>query len=85
MLLDSNTESPAIKMAHDKELRAGERVLQYLLAEFDRPQLKNGSRLPTNKELAQRLNVSLGTVQGVLRQLTREGAAFMRGAAAALT
>ena len=62
-----------VKPAHDKDLRAGERVLQYLLAEFDRPDLKDGSRLPTNKELANRLQVSLGTVQAVMRQLAQDG------------
>ncbi|HRJ70571.1 MAG TPA: LacI family DNA-binding transcriptional regulator [Terrimicrobiaceae bacterium] len=55
------------------DLRAGERVLQYLLAEVDRPDLKDGSRLPTNKELARRLQVSLGTVQAVMRQLALDG------------
>lgn len=54
-------------------LRASERVLDYLLAEFDQPHLREGSRLPTNKQLAQRLNVSLGTVQSVLRRLADEG------------
>ncbi len=56
-----------------QELRASERVMQYLLSEFDRPELKNGSRLPTNKELTRRLNVSLGTVQSVLQKLAQEG------------
>jgi|GEM_PF-646884 len=59
--------------APDGELRAGERVLHYLLTEFDRPDLKGKSRLPTNKELARQLNVSLGTVQAALRRLADEG------------
>ena len=64
---------PPIKPAQEMDLRAGERVLHYLLAEFDRPDLKDGSRLPTNKELANRLQVSLGTVRTVMRQLAQDG------------
>ena len=55
------------------DLRAGERVLQYLLAEFESPDLRDGCRLPSNKELAERLNVSTRTVHAVLAQLAREG------------
>lgn len=53
--------------------RAGQRVLDYLLAEFEQPHIRKGSRLPTNRQLARRLNVSLGTVQSVLRRLAAEG------------
>lgn len=60
------------------ELRPRERLLKYLLSEFDKPEFKNGSRLPTNKELANRLCVSPGTVQSVLRQLAREGRVHAR-------
>jgi len=73
MLLEIPSGNSLIESANNKELRAGERVLQYLLAEFERPGFKGGSRLPTNKELAQRLNVSPGTVQTVLRKLAQEG------------
>lgn len=55
------------------KLRPGERVLQYLLQEFDRLDLKNGARLPSNRELARRLKVSVPTVQSVLKGLNREG------------
>ena len=65
---------------HDKppsldqiNLRPSERVAQYLLREFDDPDLKEGTRLPSNRELARRLKVSVPTVQGVLRQLAQEG------------
>jgi len=54
-------------------LRPSERVAQYLLREFDDPDLKEGTRLPSNRELARRLKVSVPTVQGVLRQLAQEG------------
>jgi DNA-binding transcriptional MocR family regulator len=57
----------------DVNLRPSERVIQYLLQEFDRPELKEGSRLPSNRELARRLQVSVPTIQGVLQQLSREG------------
>lgn len=55
------------------KLRPGERVAQYLYAEFERPDLKEGSRLPTVRELAVRLNVSAFTVQTVFQRLAREG------------
>ncbi|MBI4024065.1 MAG: LacI family DNA-binding transcriptional regulator [Verrucomicrobia bacterium] len=54
-------------------LRPGERVMQYLLAEFDRPDLKEGSRLPTIRELAARLKVSIFTVQQVFNKLSLQG------------
>jgi LacI family transcriptional regulator len=47
--------------------------MQYLLAEFDRPDLKEGSRLPTIRRLAQHLGVSLITVQHVFHQLAQQG------------
>jgi len=73
MNLEAEAVLPAPKGASEMELRPGERLLRYLLSEFDRPEFKDGSRLPTNKELARRLDVSPGTVQSVLRQLALEG------------
>jgi DNA-binding LacI/PurR family transcriptional regulator len=64
--------------SYQMELRPRERLLKYLLAEFDKPESKDGSRLPTNKELANRLGVSPGTVQSVLRQLARDGRVHAR-------
>ena len=58
---------------HNLKLRPSERVLQYLLQEFDRAELKDGARLPSNRELARRLSVSVPTVQSVLKGLNREG------------
>ena len=55
------------------KLRPSERVLQYLLQEFDRAELKDGARLPSNRELARRLDVSVPTVQSVLKGLNRDG------------
>lgn len=54
-------------------LRPSESVREYLKAEFERPELTDGSRLPTIRQLAARLNVSTRTVQSVLQQLSREG------------
>jgi len=67
---DSLTSDGAFKI---RELRPGERLLEYLLAEFERPEFKTGSRLPTNIELAKKLGISPGTVQSVLQKLAREG------------
>ena len=47
--------------------------MQYLRAEFERPDLREGSRLPTVRELAVRLQVSVYTVQSVFQKLSREG------------
>ncbi|MCC7518547.1 MAG: LacI family DNA-binding transcriptional regulator [Verrucomicrobiae bacterium] len=52
--------------------RPRERVLHYLDAEFDRPELKSGSRLPTVRQLASHLNVSSATVASVFRELARQ-------------
>lgn len=49
------------------------RVLQYLTAEFERPELTAGSRLPTVRQLSSQLHVSVPTVHKVFRELTREG------------
>src|ERR1043166_3312310 len=53
--------------------RASERVMEYLLAEFDRPELKNGVRLPTVRQFASRLKVSPPTVHAVLQRLAKQG------------
>ena len=55
------------------KMRAGERVRQYLLSEFEVSNLQDGTRLPSNKDIARRLNVSSLTVNSALRQLAREG------------
>ena len=54
-------------------LRPHERVEEYLHAEFERPDVKEGSRLPAMKDLAERLRVSIATVQGVYRKLAQGG------------
>lgn len=65
----------SVSDAVDRELRLrpSERVMQYLLAEFDRPDLREGSRLPTIRELAARLKVSIFTVQQVFNKLSQQG------------
>lgn len=55
------------------KLRGRERARQYLLQEFERPDLHAGSRLPTNRELSAHLGLSLQTVQAAIRQLAQEG------------
>ena len=55
------------------QLRPSERVMEYLLAEFDRPERKQGSRLPTMRQLAARLSVSQPTVHTVLQKLVKQG------------
>lgn len=53
--------------------RPRERVLNYLNAEYTRPDAKGGSRLPTIRQLAQQLKVSDRTVLSVFRKLNQEG------------
>ena len=65
--------TPLPKGLDERKLRPSERVLEYLKQEFDRPDLHQGARLPSNRELAQRLQVSIPTVQNVLKRLSRDG------------
>lgn len=53
--------------------RSREAVREYLLAEFDRPELKHGSRLPPIRDIAKHLRVSIRTVHLAIQQLAREG------------
>jgi DNA-binding LacI/PurR family transcriptional regulator len=53
--------------------KPSERVVDYLLAEFDRPDRASGSRLPTVRQLADHLHVSIPTVHGVIQRLAKEG------------
>lgn len=57
-------------MTHE---RPTDRVRRYLQDEFDRPDLAAGTRLPTVRQLARRLNVGVATVHTVLKQLASEG------------
>ncbi|MBI4028416.1 MAG: substrate-binding domain-containing protein [Verrucomicrobia bacterium] len=47
--------------------------MEYLLAELDRPNLKIGSRLPTTRQIAADLQLSVPTVHNVFRKLAKEG------------
>lgn len=76
MASKSATNTPA--RLDDLVLRPSERVLQYLQQEFDRPGLANGARLPSNRELARRLGVSIPTVQSVLKRLSNSGRVLVR-------
>lgn len=55
------------------KLRPRERVLHHLQTEFDRPDIKQGTRLPTVRELSSRLGVSVYTVQQAFATLAKEG------------
>src|ERR1051326_3621444 len=67
------TENGRMERVGAASPRASERVMEYLLAEFDRPELKEGSRLPTIRDLSVRLSVSQPTVHGVLQRLVKQG------------
>src|SRR5436190_19389720 len=65
--------NPAFEGVRQVNPRASERVMEYLLAEFDRPDLKDGVRLPTIRQFATRLKVSPPTVHAVLQTLAKQG------------
>src|ERR1051325_12232834 len=62
-------------------LSSGQRVEQYLEAEFSRPHVKGGTRLPTIRQLATHLNVSPTTVNAVFQKLAKDGHIHTRGKA----
>lgn len=64
------TGSAQSKIIH---VRSTERIRQYLLSEFERPELTAGTRLPPVRQLAARLNVGVTTVHNVLREFARQG------------
>jgi len=66
----SRAARPRLNMFHE---RPTDRVRRCLLAEFDRPDLAAGTRLPPVRRFAARLNVGVATVHAVLRELAREG------------
>jgi DNA-binding LacI/PurR family transcriptional regulator len=70
--LNSKT-SKSPNLLEGTTLRPKERVLQYLEEQLQKLDLPSGSRLPTSRALAARLNVSASTVQGVFRDLAEQG------------
>ncbi len=50
-----------------------QRVIEYLYSEFERLNLQGGSKLPPSRILAQRLQVSVSTVQQAYRVLADQG------------
>ncbi len=54
-------------------MRPAEKVMAYLQSEIGRGGLADGARLPTVREIAARVSVSLATVQSVFRRLGNEG------------
>lgn len=71
------TVSPENKCTGDEwgevSLRPTERVIRYLISEFDRPQLGKECRLPSVRKLAEQLQVSNTTVQKAFQKLAKEG------------
>lgn len=53
--------------------RSGEVARKYLMSEFDRPELKHGSRLPPIRDIAAHLRVSIRTVHLAIQHMAREG------------
>lgn len=54
-------------------LRPSERVIHFLETEFNLNELPEGKRLPTIEELANRLNISEGTIKSTYRDLAKKG------------
>lgn len=50
-----------------------QRVIDYLFSEFERLDLPGGAKIPPSRALAQRLNVSVSTVQQAYRELASRG------------
>jgi len=66
-----NVSAPGL--ANSRTLRPSERVADYLRRELARENLGERIRLPSNRELARELKVSVPTVQTVLKNLARQG------------
>lgn len=56
-----------------ERLRPGERVMRHLLGEVERARRNGDRRLPTVRELAARLNVSVFTVHSAFQRLAGQG------------
>ncbi len=65
--------SQADKPFSGAKLRAQERVLQHLQKELSENGFQEGARLPTSRSMAERLGVSVSTVQAVYKKLASEG------------
>jgi len=66
-------ESSAHGTNSKRNLRAQERVMEYLQEQFQKLNLAAGARLPTSRQLAKQLHVSVSTVQTVFRKLASDG------------
>lgn len=68
-----NGQEQPIRGRLSARAQPGERVTEFLFAEFARPDIRPGVRLPSIRELAAQLSVSAPTVQQVFSKLTRQG------------
>lgn len=57
----------------EETLRPAEKVMKYLMAEFATADVEDGTRLPTVRDLSERLQVSAATVRNVFQRLAKEG------------
>ncbi len=77
LLKASSTPLPAllrtVSDAPQRRLRPRDKVLRFLKAEMETGRIQSGTRLPTNRELAAELGVSISTVQAVFSELGKEG------------
>ncbi len=55
------------------QMRPLERVLKFLSDELERSEWEDGGRLPTNRELAEKLKVSIPTVNSAIGKLVEQG------------
>jgi len=68
-----STDTPPGRKADPDRLRPMERVVHYLLEEAGRAGWKDGGQLPTNRELAENLKVSIPTVNTAIARLVKQG------------
>ena len=69
-IISNEPGSPSPDVMH---LRPSERVMEFLLAEVNRPDRKQSWKLPTMRQMAARLDVSQPTVHTVMQKLVKQG------------
>ena len=66
-----NEHKDRIIIDHDGRMTLKDQVKNYLLTRIKKDHLKVDEKLPTERELAQLLNVSKRTVENAMRELVR--------------